>query len=120
MIDRAPDDDSDFSTGRTIEPEVLWAEKPSAPSRKPEPQGSNPSSDERPGEVGTSTPYFAVAGLVGLLVFVGAWLYALSVWGFLFGIMFGWIPALIAAVVTGLLWPLLLILVCIVIYLASR
>lgn len=39
--------------------------------------------------------------IIGILVFAGVWIYAMSEWGFLFGIIFGWIPALIAGVVGG-------------------
>ncbi|MDO8468225.1 MAG: hypothetical protein Q7S29_00505 [Candidatus Peribacter sp.] len=50
--------------------------------------------------------YFIVAIIVGLLTFIGVWIYALFSWGFLIGLAIGWLPALIAAWVAGLLWPL--------------
>lgn len=55
--------------------------------------------------------YGAWAVIVGIIVFVGVWIYAISQWGFLLGIMFGWIPAMIAAFITGLLWPLLALII---------
>lgn len=55
--------------------------------------------------------YWGWALITGVLVFFGVWIYALSQWGFLFGIMFGWIPAIIAGVIAGALWPLVAIVV---------
>jgi hypothetical protein len=51
--------------------------------------------------------YSIGATLVGVLTFLGVWVYAIATWGFLLGVGFGWIPAIIAAIVAGLLWPLL-------------
>lgn len=53
--------------------------------------------------------YFVGAFISGALIFVGVWIYALTEWGFLFGLIFGWIPAIIAAFIGGLIWPLLVI-----------
>ena len=63
---------------------------------------------------GKGTTYVFGAWITGLIVFLGVWLYALSEWGFLFGLIFGWIPALIAGVVMGFLWPIVAVSVIII------
>ena len=47
--------------------------------------------------------------IVGILVFLGVWIYSLFTWGLLVGLLIGWLPALIAGVVCGLLWPIVLL-----------
>lgn len=49
--------------------------------------------------------YVIVSLLVGVVTFVGAWIYAISTSGFLLGVGLGWLPAAIVAVVAALLWP---------------
>ena len=51
------------------------------------------------------------AVLVGIIVFIGVWIYAIAQWGFLLGIMVGWIPAMITAYIAGFLWPLLAVVI---------
>lgn len=50
--------------------------------------------------------YSTIGFIVGILTFIGVWIYAMGQWGFLIGIMAGWIPAAIAAVIAGFVWPL--------------
>lgn len=54
-----------------------------------------------------------VGGLVGLVVFVGSWIYCISTYGFLLGVGLGWLPSAICAVIAGglarFLWPLLVL-----------
>jgi|YNPMSStandDraft_1061717.scaffolds.fasta_scaffold12912_6 hypothetical protein len=44
--------------------------------------------------------------LVGIVSFIGIWIYAISEWGLLLGLTFGWIPSLIGGIIAGLLWPI--------------
>lgn len=63
-----------------------------------------------------SDTYWGGALIIGILVFVGVWIYAMTEWGFLMGIIFGWIPALIAGFIGGLLWPVIIALIFIFIF----
>lgn len=56
-----------------------------------------------------------IGGIIGVLAFLGIWIYALSEWGFLLGLMFGWIPAIIGGIVAAYIWPLLAFLVLLII-----
>lgn len=62
-----------------------------------------------------STPmddaYQIVGGLVGLLVFIAGYIYAIVEYGFLLGGSLGWIPALIVAAISAMLWPVFAILI---------
>ena len=49
--------------------------------------------------------------IVGLLVFISAWIYCISEYGFLWGFGFGWLPAAILATILAFLWPLLLLII---------
>jgi hypothetical protein len=60
--------------------------------------------------------YWGWAMLVGFLVFIGIWIYAMATWGLLIGLLIGWLPALIGGVVGGVLWPLIVIFVIYIIY----
>lgn len=53
--------------------------------------------------------YAIVSGLVGVVTFVGTWIYCVAEYGFLLGVGLGWLPAMITAVFAALLWPLLAI-----------
>jgi len=55
--------------------------------------------------------YYLGALVVGGLVFVGAWIYCIATYGFLFGVGLGWLPSAIVAVIAGFTWPLLVALV---------
>lgn len=52
-----------------------------------------------------------VGGLTAIVVFVGAWIYCISEYGFLLGVGLGWLPAVITAIIVGalvgFLWPLI-------------
>lgn len=64
---------------------------------------------------GFSLRYWVAGLVIGGLVFVGFWIYALFAWGVLLGLAFGWLPALIAGVIARWAWPLiagLVILAC--------
>ena len=43
--------------------------------------------------------------IVGMLVFISAWIYCISEYGFLWGFGFGWLPAAILAAILAFLWP---------------
>jgi hypothetical protein len=58
--------------------------------------------------------YFKGAWITGSIVFVCVWIFALAEWGFLIGIALGWIPALIAGFIGGLLWPLIVLVICVI------
>lgn len=72
--------------------------------------------------------YAIGAGITGLLVgiptFFGCWIYAVVEYGWFLGLAFGWIPSLIiayiAGFVAGALWPLLLIGVIALLYMAFK
>ncbi len=71
------------------------------------------------GNVSSGT-YLVGAWITGVIAFIVIWIYALASWGFLLGLMFGWIPALIGGLIIGLLWPLVVLLVIVAIYFASK
>lgn len=50
--------------------------------------------------------YMVGATIVGVPVFIGAWIYFTMSYGFL-GFCLGWFPAYFAALILGLLWPLI-------------
>ena len=58
--------------------------------------------------------------VVGWPVFVLAWLYAVTQYGFFLGVGLGWIPAAVIGLVVGALWPVLLIAVPVLFALAGR
>jgi hypothetical protein len=64
--------------------------------------------------------YIGIGYLVGGLVGLCVWIYAIASWGLLFGLMFGWIPAMIAAGISGVLWPLIVIAVLFVGYMLAK
>jgi hypothetical protein len=49
--------------------------------------------------------------IVGGLTFVGAWIYAISTYGFFLGVGLGWLPAIVIGLIAGALWPLPILLV---------
>lgn len=53
--------------------------------------------------------YVLPAVLVGGLVFLGAWGYAVAAYGWFLGVGLGWLPALVIGAVAGLLWPFLVL-----------
>lgn len=57
---------------------------------------------------GLATFYAGLSGLVGIVVFLAGWVYAIATYGFLVGVALGWIPAAIVGVVSAVLWPILL------------
>ena len=57
--------------------------------------------------------------IVGFLVFLGVWGYAIMSWGFLIGIAFGWFPAMIVAGIAGALWPIVILAIIGLIFLIS-
>ncbi|MCX6718742.1 MAG: hypothetical protein NTY81_04080 [Candidatus Staskawiczbacteria bacterium] len=61
--------------------------------------------------------YTIGAVITGIIVFIGVWIYAIASWGFLIGIAIGWLPAIIAALIAGLLWPLIVFVIVIFIFL---
>ncbi|MDB5974408.1 MAG: hypothetical protein JWR07_1168 [Nevskia sp.] len=52
----------------------------------------------------TGAFFMKVSGWAALLTFIGAWLYAISVGGFVLGVGLGWLPALICAAVAYFMW----------------
>lgn len=46
--------------------------------------------------------------IVGLIVFVGSYIYCIATYGFLLGVGLGWLPSLIVAALAAALWPLLI------------
>lgn len=64
--------------------------------------------------------YLGGALISGIIVFIAVWVYAISQWGFLLGIMFGWLPALIAGFIGGAIWPILLLLLLVFIWMVFK
>ena len=64
------------------------------------------------------------AGITGILVFIGSWIYCIVTYGFLFGVGLGWLPsgivAVIAAFIVGWLWPLIVMGILALIYLIMK
>jgi hypothetical protein len=61
--------------------------------------------------------YLLGGWVTGFIVFVGAWIWCVSEYGFLVGVGLGWFPSAIVAVIAGWLWPLVL---TAVLYFASK
>lgn len=53
--------------------------------------------------------YAKVAYVVGGIVFVVAWVYAIATYGLFLGIGLGWIPAAFIGAIAGLLWPVVVL-----------
>lgn len=53
--------------------------------------------------------YLLMAKILGVPVFLAAWVYAIVTHGFFLGVGLGWIPALVVGFIAGLLWPFVLI-----------
>ena len=51
--------------------------------------------------------YVVGAFLIGILTFLGIWIYSFEEWGLLVGLLIGWLPALIGGFIVGVLWPFL-------------
>lgn len=64
--------------------------------------------------------YWVMAWIVGVLVFIGAWIYCIVHYGFLLGVGLGWLPSAIVAVVAGMLWPLVVITLVVLVYMLLR
>jgi hypothetical protein len=54
--------------------------------------------------------------IVGFLSFLCIWIYSFISWGFLIGLMFGWLPALIGGFLFSFLWPIVLLLIVILLF----
>ncbi len=67
-----------------------------------------------------SEQYWSVGLVVGGLVFLACWLYAIASWGFLLGVGLGWIPAAAIGFIAAAIWPALLVLVGLVAFLLIR
>lgn len=48
--------------------------------------------------------------IVGGIVFLLAWLYAVVTYGLFLGLGLGWLPALVIGFIAGILWPFILLL----------
>jgi hypothetical protein len=46
------------------------------------------------------------AVIIGGIVFIISWLYAIASYGFFLGVGVGWAPSLMIAFIAGILWPL--------------
>jgi hypothetical protein len=55
-----------------------------------------------------------------IIIFVGCWIYAITTYGFLFGVGLGWLPSLIVATIVSFLWPLMVIGIVILVYLILK
>jgi hypothetical protein len=53
--------------------------------------------------------YAKGAYIVGGIVFVLAWIYAIITYGFFLGLGLGWIPAAFIGFIAGILWPLVVL-----------
>jgi hypothetical protein len=49
--------------------------------------------------------YEVVGWIMGLLTFVGCYIYCVATYGFLWGLGFGWLPSIIAACIVRWCWP---------------
>jgi hypothetical protein len=50
--------------------------------------------------------YETGAWIVGVITFLGCWMYCIASYGFLFGVGLGWLPSAIVAGIVAFLWPL--------------
>jgi len=55
--------------------------------------------------------YGGIALIVGVIAFIGLWIYAISEWGLLIGLAIGWLPAIIGAVIIAFLWPVIALII---------
>lgn len=51
----------------------------------------------------------AVGYVVGLVTFIGCWIYAVFTYGWFLGVGLGWLPSIVIAIIAAYLWPLLLV-----------
>lgn len=51
--------------------------------------------------------YKGIGFIVGVITFIGCYLYSIAAYGFLVGLGLGWLPSAIAGFVAGLLWPVI-------------
>ena len=58
--------------------------------------------------------------ITGVIVFVGCWIYAITAYGFLFGVGLGWLPSLIVAFIASFLWPLIVLGLLVIVVLILR
>lgn len=56
--------------------------------------------DDYPGIVGY---------LVGVVTFIGCWIYAIAAFGWFLGIGLGWLPSIFIALIAAYVWPLILL-----------
>ncbi|HQU67042.1 MAG TPA: hypothetical protein PLI43_02465 [Albidovulum sp.] len=49
--------------------------------------------------------YIVTGVIIGVVTFVGSWVYAVSEWGFLLGVGLGWIPSLFIGIIAGFVGP---------------
>jgi hypothetical protein len=70
------------------------------------------------GRVVNDAWYVAVGWFVGVLTFVSVWIYAIVLVGFWGGVFLGWLPALIAGFIAGFFWPVTLLLLIVIAFLA--
>lgn len=69
---------------------------------------------------GCVTAYGCVAYLVGIVVFLGCWFYAVDTYGWFLGLAFGWFPSFFIAAIIGFLWPLIAIAIGVLYFLNTR
>jgi hypothetical protein len=49
--------------------------------------------------------YTGCGFIVGGLVFLACWAYAVATYGFFLGVGLGWLPAAVIGVIAGFVWP---------------
>ncbi len=55
--------------------------------------------------------YNVIGWTLGVLTFLGIWIFAFIAWGFLIGLAIGWLPGIVAGVLMRWLWPLFALLI---------
>ncbi len=55
-----------------------------------------------------------------LITFVISWIYCVVEYGYLLGVGLGWLPSLIVATILGALWPLVLLVLMIIVFLILK
>ncbi|MCB2093730.1 MAG: hypothetical protein H6901_01500 [Rhodobacteraceae bacterium] len=59
---------------------------------------------------------YRISGIfIGVLTFIGCWLYAVAEWGFFLGFGLGWIPSLFIGIIAGFVGPALVLMAIVVV-----
>lgn len=76
--------------------------------------------DELTASISLMDVYSLGVVIVGVIVFIGAWIYCIFTYGFLLGVGLGWLPAMITGGLAGIFWPILAIGIAVLYFMGSH